>query len=248
VLKNSFGDQWLSFDPKDPGGKITSSALSDTIESNSDKVAFSSHCIVPPLPEGEFTVFPIVVLRDPISRVMSAYLFEWKKQLALEKPKGTLTEYIQNKFSSPRANAIEDFQTIRLSVSEYDRGTPRKSKHDEEILADAKQFIAELPVFCLVEDFQRSLMMLEDYLSPTFPDMNFDIQAKNTTQDTSIPLHERHEKIKTLIGTDTYDELVRRNQLDIKLYAFAQGRFMEMYKQSKIASDEFYPKALPLAM
>jgi len=238
ILKESFGDRWHSFDPENSSGKYHSVELGDIIESNKEKDAFSSHCIVPPLPSGDFTVHPIVVLRDPISRVMSAYLFEWKKQMGLDSPKGTLTEYIQDKFSKPRANAIEDFQTIRLSVTDVERTAPRFNRHDEQILADAIDFVTSLPTLCLVEEFSSSLQLLKKYFGPIFPEIKFEEREKNKTQDTSIPLYERHENIKTLIGTDTYDELVKRNLLDIKLYSFAKGRFSEMKKRYNLDSPK----------
>ncbi len=225
LLAESFGEKWLPFDPDEKSAVLSANYLAQVIESNPDKIAFSSHCIVPPLPKGDFEVFPIVVLRDPISRVMSAYLFEWQKQINADKPRGTLSDYIQDKFDNPRANAIEDFQTIRLAVTDADKRTPFLNRHDELILNDAKRFIASLPTFSLVEDFETSMTLLENYLKPHFPGMFFSNQVRNTTQDTSVPMHERHEKIRDLIGTDSYEELIRRNQLDIKLYAYAQGRF-----------------------
>lgn len=237
LLEKSFGESWHAFDPEEKSAVIPSKSLAEIIEQNEDKVAFSSHCIVPPLPQGDFQVFPIVVLRDPIARVMSAYLFEWKKQIQAEKPKGTLTEYIQEKLSKPRANAIEDFQTIRLAVDNVDRPTPILKRDDELILEDARKFVESLPVISLVEEFSTSLLLLEDYLKPHFPEMQFDVQAKNTTQDTAVPMHERHNKIKEMIGTDTYNELVLRNQLDIKLYAYAKGRFDVLKKQYTKGQD-----------
>lgn len=236
ILSKSFGDQWLAFDPNNPAGKVSSENLALLIENNPEIVAFSSHSIVPPLPQGDFKIFPIVVLRDPIARVMSAYSFEWKKQLGLEKAKGSLTDYIREKFDKPRANAIEDFQTFRLAVSDSQKTAPSPNDHDEEILSQAKTFLAELPVFGLVEEFETSLKLFQKTFESSFPDMKFENEVRNVTADPSIAIYKRHEKIRDTIGNDTYEELIRRNQLDIKLYSYAQGRF-DLLKQNLQNSD-----------
>jgi len=67
--------------------------------------------------------------------------------------------------------------------------------------------------------------------------MKFEVQTLNTTQDISVPMYQRHEKIKESLGSDIYDELIKRNQLDIKLYAFAQGRFNELKNRSKLVAE-----------
>ena len=230
ILKKSFADDWMAFDPNCPPSLYTSVDLAKIIEENATKVAFSSHCIVPPLPTGQFSVFPIVVLRDPIARVMSAYIFEWKKQLELEEPKGSLAEYIHDKFSKARANAIEDFQSFRLSVVDETRVSPIKGLADASILQAAIEFISELPVFGIVEQFDVSLDLFSYSYGSVFPDLKFEHVAHNVTQGTDIPMHVRYEKIRSNIGGELFDELILRNQMDIKLYSYALGRFSEISK------------------
>ena len=220
----------MAFDPGNAPSMYTSNDLANIIEKNPKKIAFSSHCIVPPLPKGQFRVHPIVVLRDPIARVMSAYTFEWKKQLQLNEPKGSLIEYINEKFSKPRANAIEDFQTIRLSVVDENRVAPTKGLADALILKNAVDFVSELPVFGLVEQFETSLKLFSRVYGSIFPELNVENVAHNVTQNTDIPMYVRYEKIEKMIGSELFDELTLRNQMDIRLYSFVTGRFAEMRK------------------
>ena len=84
LLRKNFPDQWVGFDGDTPGSVITTAELEKRINTSTDKVAFSSHQIVPPLPNVDAEIYPIVFLRDPIDRIKSAYLFEWKKQLGLD--------------------------------------------------------------------------------------------------------------------------------------------------------------------
>lgn len=228
ILKNSFANNWFAFDPEKPPFHLTSVDLGRIINENPDTVAFSSHSIVPPLPMGEFTVYPLVVLRDPIARVMSAYIFEWKKQLFLDSPKGTLAEYIVEKFSKPRANAIEDFQAIRLSVADPVKPSSDLKQPDDLILQSAMAFISSLPLFGLVEKFQASLEMISSEYGPVFPELVTENIERNVTQSTGTPMHIRHQKIHDLVGNELYDELILRNQMDIKLYSYASGLFSNM--------------------
>jgi len=176
-----------------------------------------------------FRVHPIVVLRDPILRVRSAYLFEWQKQKGTEQPIGTLAEYVREKLEKPRANAIEDFQTLRLSVTDPARTRPPRTRSDVEMLADASAFVASLPAFGLVERFDESLELLEDAFSPFFPDLRFPPVRANTTQSTDTPTHERHARIRKELGEELHAELVARNQMDIALYRYALGRFEALH-------------------
>ena len=83
LLRKNFSDKWHSFDGNSAGDIINTKELEGVIAAKAEMLAFSSHQIIPPLPVGDFTVYPIVFLRDPIDRIKSAYLFEWKKQLVI---------------------------------------------------------------------------------------------------------------------------------------------------------------------
>ena len=51
LLKFNLGDQWLAYDSDSANGIIPSTDLEKLITDNPDKVAFSSHQIIPPLPQ-----------------------------------------------------------------------------------------------------------------------------------------------------------------------------------------------------
>ena len=62
LLKKNFSDQWMGFDGETPGSVITTTELEKRINRSKDIVAFSSHQIVPPLPQVDADVYPIVFL------------------------------------------------------------------------------------------------------------------------------------------------------------------------------------------
>ncbi len=224
ILKGAFEERWQNYDPGDPPHLVSGNMLADYLSENPQLDALSSHMLVPPLPAMNVELLPIVFLREPITRVMSAYLFEWKKQKHLDKPSGTLAEYIEEKFNRPRMNAIENFQCLRLGNDDPAK-ISASSKTDEEILQTATNFIGSLPAFGLVHRFDDSMDLFQRVYGSTFSELRFENVAKNTTQSISLSVQERFEQIEEQIGKELFDELVLRNQLDIKLFQYACGLF-----------------------
>jgi len=224
-LSDSFATQWHAFDPDANTGVYTANQLQSIIEAHPSTIAFSSHCLVPPLLTGSVKVSPIIILREPISRVLSAYAFEWQKQKGTDQPVGELSDYIEAKFKLRRRNAIENFQTMRLAVTDPDARNPDVEKSDAELIEAACAVIEALPAFGLVEQFDRSVAWLQQAYQTDFPELALQPVATNVTQTKSSPLWERHSSIAEKIGADLFSELILRNQMDIQLYAFALGRF-----------------------
>lgn len=229
LLKDAYGtEQWVNYDPGDPPHLVSSAELLKFIKENEHLRAMSSHMLVPPLPlVEELTVYPMVFIREPITRVMSAYLFEWQKQKGAEAPIGTLAEYIHSKFSKQRGNAIEDFQCLRLGNKNPESRHSDSTRSDEDCLQDAKDFLKSLDVFGLVDRFPESMHQFERAYGESFPEITFKDVAVNTTQKVSTTLQDRYSKIENKIGSELYSQLILRNQLDIKLYQFACGLFTQ---------------------
>jgi len=225
ILEAAFGENWVSYDPEN---RISANELVRIIEDKKDAQAISSHMVCSPLPDFAKTkikVLPIVFLREPISRIKSAWLFEWKKQKNKDEPIGTLSEYIHEKFKNPRANAIENFQTIRLSNLDPSKTKCNSSVNDQSLLENSQKFIDRLDAFGIVEKFDWSLKLYEDRYSHYSDCLKFENIKKNVTQDTTKTIDVRQAEIMEEIGKDLYTEVVMRNQLDIQLYAYASGKF-----------------------
>lgn len=232
MLKKSFGDRWENYDLPAAGAKISPNQLQERIESKPDLLAISSHQIVPPLIKGDIDVFPLLFIRHPIDRVKSAYLFEWQKQLGLDTPKGTLAEYVTEKLSSYRQNAIEEFHVLRFANRGYASHTPSKDLTDDQRLENAKAFINGLPCFGIVEEFNRSIDLFEKTVPEGFPKLTFERSVRaNSLQDPTASLQEKLEKVKEELGKDLYTELIMRNQLDIQFYNYVLGMFHSLLKK-----------------
>jgi len=227
LLRQNFAEKWMSYDGEKPGDIITATELSGLVENNRDKVAFSSHQIVPPLPAVEANVFPIVFIRDPIDRIKSAYLFEWKKQPGLEEPKGSLAEYVRSKFKHRRKSSVEDFQTIRMANLSADRFDSLECD-DDEMLGRACEFISSIGFVGIVDEFEQSKQLLERFLKPAFPAFELSEVKANVLQDLSLSAAQKRVAIKNELGETLFEEIVQRNILDEKLYQFARARFNEL--------------------
>jgi hypothetical protein len=231
ILKDSFGDKWQNWDrPSDKEGPLLPAELARFIKENPQLIAISSHDAVPPVPIGEFQVFPIVFMRHPIDRARSAYLFEWQKELGLDRPKGSFAEYIDEKLAPEGDSVIANFQVSRLSNLVYHNDVSRKSLRDYERLERAKLFLCGIPYFGLVENFHQSLIRLYYYLRPNFPDVMVVNHQANVIQDINAKLEEKLKSIQDELGDEKYQVLLQRNELDMKLYQFAVKSFYTVVK------------------
>ncbi len=238
LLKNNFKDQWFGYDSDSANGIIPCVDIENMIRKNQDKIAFSSHQIIPPLPEIEGVVYPVVILRDPIDRIKSAYLFERKKQLGLEEPKGTLEDYIREKFRSRRNNPIEEFQTIRLSNGFRDRFQDHAKLDDEALFENASRFIKSLKFVGIVDDFDRTVALLSEFLKPAFPDFRGREVKANVLQDLSMSQQEKRDQIRSELSAEIFEEIIARNSLDEALYQVGKSHFEELFSQSGLANTK----------
>jgi len=231
LLKFNFGNRWMAYDSDKANGIISREGLEKLIADNPEIDAFSSHQILPPIPEIDGNVYPIVILRDPIDRVKSAYLFEQQKQLGLDEPKGSFEEYIKSKFKNKRHNSIEEFQTIRLSNQYKDRFQNHGKIDDDVLLSNAKEFIESLSFIGIVDDFDRSVEMLIDFVKPDFPDFQSREFKSNVLQDLSLSQQQKRDQIKSELSSELYEELVDRNRLDETLYKIGKQHFEKLWDQ-----------------
>ena len=228
LLKSCYGERWETFDKDDPGSRISALEMQRFIESRHELKAVSSHQLVPPLIDCDFHVMPLIFLRHPIVRVRSAYLFEWQKQLGLSKPKGSLAEYINEKFKNRAFSVISNFQVSRLSNQNYCDGKPVMGCSDAELLFESKALIDNLPAFGLVEQFSDSLHLICRAANEDFPELVPTEYRENVLQPDVHSTDSCLAHMKEDMGAELFTELCQRNSLDLQLYSYAEGRFNHM--------------------
>lgn len=218
VLSANFGGAWIAAEFE---GMNNHEAVTRWIAANPQARAFSSHTAQFPLPVVDgVEVLPIVFLRHPLDRILSAYAFERKQQS--DTPGATLAKttdlagYLRAHLDIPNHRQCRDFHTYRLARL---IPGPRSSEMDRALEA-----LVKLPFVGLVEDFASSARRMEAWLKPHFPQFAAFAPRKNVTESKVTTLEERLERMRREIGDDLYAEVVDANLKDLCLHHAAVQR------------------------
>ena len=179
MLQSHFGAAWVTAEfPME--NNDNSAAVEAWITATPEAGAFSSHTMVGPIPQpAGVEVVPVVLLRDPIRRIASAYRFErnqvaetWGAQLAKAHD---LEGYVRARLARPGDRQCRNFQVARLaSLCPGPGGELSRAK-------TALEAIREAGVIGLVEDFEGFTRALTARLAPVFAGFAPEIAHANTT-------------------------------------------------------------------
>ncbi len=208
ILQRNFPDRWVTREFPPQGGD-NSALLADWIRDTPDAVAYSTHTGVGPVPRVEgVRVLTVMMLRDPVARIRSAYRFEvrqkadtWGAQLAKQHD---LAGYVEARLARPGDRQCRNFQTNRLAMMQPGPGPER---------ARALAAMRLLTVIGLVEDFDATLARLRAALLPWFPDFQATAVRANTT--TAAP--------ETTLDQQINARLAAVNQDDLAVLSAARG-------------------------
>lgn len=210
ILKQNFPDRWVT--QEFPGQNNTAQVI-DWIQDSPDAVAFSSHTMMGPLPRiGGVNIVSVMLLRDPIARIRSAYKFERQQEndnFGATLAKHTdLEGYVRVRLSMPHDRQCRNFQTWRLASL-----VPGPEPELERAIAALEQ----LSVVGQVDAFDDTVANLKDALSDSYPAFEASSVHANRT-DSALTGGAQ--------GEDTaFDTLLRdSNQDDIDLLAALNAR------------------------
>ena len=177
ILKDNFRDQWVT---REFTGLNNTDQVIEWILSNPDAIAFSSHTMNGPIPTiCDVNIISIAFLRNPISRIISAYNLEKKQDAntygAKLAKKVDLENYILTRLQRDNDYQCRNFQTERLS-------TLTQSSHTR--LERAKITISDITVLGIVEEFQAALNLLKKEITRYYPD--FKVQTIHANQSTNV--------------------------------------------------------------
>ncbi|MCB2184118.1 MAG: sulfotransferase family 2 domain-containing protein [Desulfobulbaceae bacterium] len=247
ILQDSFGEKWISCDVKDikltddiiekfhiynkninQNTRMSPKVLEAILEHYKDKIAFSAHQLIFPLPKCEIKIYPIFFLRHPIDRLISGFLFETQHNGELSTiDKNKLQNYISSKYSSPGTNPFDNFHALRLGNADYFVPGAVSTLTPEQIILNCKTFLSEMSFFGIVEYFDESLKRMSNYLLQDFPSIRIKNYWLNKSQRNTLSIEEKISRIKEIIGEDTYRFLAECNSLDMEIYEFALDVFFK---------------------
>lgn len=190
--------------------------VSNWIEDNPQAICFSSHTIFCPPPRVKgVEIFPVVFIRHPLDRIISAYNFE---RLQTENTFGavlakevSIKGYLKVRLSLPSDRQCKNFQTSRLASM-----VPKKLGVEAE---RALMAIDRLPFIGLVEDYDSSLEVLEELLeSRGYGKLILNPFKKNVTNKDQSNLDDRLNNLENELGEELYSMLLEANYNDIVIY------------------------------
>ncbi|MDJ0630820.1 MAG: sulfotransferase family 2 domain-containing protein [Rhodobacter sp.] len=164
ILKDNFPGRWET--AEFPGrGRNNTELVTQWIQSKPDAVAFSSHTMLGPIPRIDgVRVISMLLLRDPVQRIRSAYQFE-RRQVAdnfgavLAKETG-FDGYVRVRLSLPHDRQCRNFQTSRLAAL---------VPGPEPEIDRAIKALQQISVLGFVEAFDAAMEALRRQLAPVYP-------------------------------------------------------------------------------
>ena len=217
ILKQNFKTGW--YEHEGPGAGWRVDAVTEYLQQHPEIVILSSHTALMPIPVlPNTTIYPIIFIRHPIDRIRSIYEFERKQNADTEGARVAkqtdLAGYIKWRLNRKGDRSIRNFQTYRLAfaVPEIEEGS--KLSEEERALKALKV----LPFVGVVEEFDSSLIRLQEWLKPAFPDVEFKPARVNVTQKEEVTLDKRLDVLKLEIGAELYGEIKKLNDTDFKIY------------------------------
>ena len=202
ILKENFGSRWTTAEFPPEGGDNTK-LVSSWIAENPGMAVFSSHTAMGPLPDVPgLVIIPILFLRDPIARIISAYQFEAKQtvdnigtQLARN---NDLEGYIRARLDIRNDRQCRNFHTFRLS-----RFLPGP---DPEIVRARRaiDLLVDKGVLGFVETFDESMQRIANKIHSAFPDFKWSSVHKNISKKEETGLSKEFELILKEVNSDDY--------------------------------------------
>ncbi|MDF1726212.1 MAG: hypothetical protein P1U53_00550 [Sulfitobacter sp.] len=190
ILRHNFPDEWLGKEFPAKGGD-NSALVRDWIVGAPDIHAFSSHTMLGPLPQVPDTrIIPLLMLRDPVARIVSAYHFERQQRAdtrgARLAKRHDLEGYVRARLTAPGDRQCRNFQTARLaSMVPGTEPEPVRARR-------AARLIDKVGLLGSVASFDASMARLANLLRHRFPGFAAPVTRANAGSfRPSLPSHLR---------------------------------------------------------
>lgn len=222
LLRACLGKRWVTreFEPR-ANATPHRREVAEWIRAHPQAVAFSSHTVeLPPPAMGQVDILPVIFIRHPIDRIASAYAFERKQGgngfgsvLARHT---TLAGYVEVRLSMGRDRQCRNFHLSRFA--------PMFPAAEGTEFERASRAVDTLPFVGVVEEFDRSMSLLQSLVQADLPEFVARSVRANVSRDTAAPLDERLERLRAEVGEACYSALLAHNADDLKLHQQALQR------------------------
>jgi len=220
IFKKNFGDNAISKDTGDPRGILSWAKVFSHLINYPEVKAFSSHQIRFPIPDNsDFSLLPFVLLRHPIDRAFSMYIFDKKRknlknQIMIEKAHNlTIKEYFKWNIENKKHRGMKNFQVRCLS------GKAKNLETYRDDLQLAIELLNDCTVIGTVDRFDETMTLAEETLRPFFENIDCTYVIKNVNEERKRNLDERLEQARIQIGDSLMNQLEEVNRMDLELYS-----------------------------
>lgn len=201
--------------------------------------AISSHNLYFPLPARGFNFYTLQLIRHPLERVTSVYLFE-KGQLNSKTPGAvfarshSLNDYVMWRMREDVGCTIRNFQTRKLGVS-------RKIINSDKLLIEhfntAQQYIYLNPLVGLVENYDETMVIFENHLQNEGLIVDLSYMRQNSGKMNHLSFTEKINYLKSELTPSTYNELMEKNCYDLKIYELVKSQQTKFIEENSYFSQ-----------
>lgn len=224
ILRRNFGDDFAVFHGEAPTSVLRSDDLRHFLLQHPTVKAISSHHLRLPLDtDFDRPVLPLFILRHPIDRIAS--IFEQDRRQRgrdQSEPKfGSLKQWVAHTLRVA-PHLICDSQTVLFAAggAYYDPPTTVE-------LRIAIDVIRRLSFCGIVDDFDRSMVLLESIVKPSIAMFDAAYFPQNVSEGRGSMLEERLNIIRNELGEELNDHVIINNQYDLKLLEFARMKLRD---------------------
>lgn len=202
ILKKNFGPRWVTeeFPPEDGNNTLQVEAW---MEANPSAVVFSSHTAMGPLPHRpNITVIPLVFMREPVARIISAYQFEAKQAVDNFSTRIARSSDLEG-YVRTRLNICNDRQCRNFHTSRLSKFLPGLDPEIERACR-AVDMIIDKGVLGIVESFDESMQRIAHKIHPSFPEFHWSSVHQNVSKKEGSDLSQELEHLLQEVNADDY--------------------------------------------
>lgn len=226
-LSRNFGDDFLDHRDNRAMRQQRAKHLAWVVARATELKALSSHHLCYPLPNPKGVTFHTVyMLRHPVERIQSVYAFERKQDSdtpgAIAAKEKDFAEYVTWRMQEEVPRTIRDYQTSYIAGFHT-----RKIKvtAPADWLQRALHHLEFLDCVGVVDRYDESMVVFEDYLQRYFPDIDLAYVRQNVSQqgasdqEMATRIHSTLDKLGGLTA-----QVLDQNSYDLALYRQANQK------------------------
>lgn len=220
ILDKNFPNSVERLEAQDAGEFVTHQEIFEFLEQHPQVSALTSHTFKLPSPiHPVFKFIEICLVRHPLDRLQSMYYYFRKITDAglnsIKAKSFSLHDFLAWLIES------QPFMTMNSQTCIFATGGDYFFPPSQSQLLTAIDRMREIKFLGIVDRFDESMVVAEFFLKPVFRSLDLSYVAQNESRNRTPGLKDRLHEMRSLCGKDLWNELCKRNELDLKLWELA---------------------------